>query len=136
MEEADSSIVLGANIESAILDGVANINATGNELNNYLLGTSGNNLLDCGLGGDDTLIGGGGDDALLGAEGRDTLIGGSDNDTLNGSAGADKMLGGAVNDSYIVDVTTDVITENLGEGIDTVQTGITYTLGGNVETSP
>ena len=52
---------------------------------------------------------------------------------LDGGAGADTMLGGLGNDIYVVDVATDIVTENAGEGIDTVQSGITYTLGANVE---
>jgi Ca2+-binding RTX toxin-like protein len=43
------------------------------------------------------------------------------------------MLGGTGDDTYVVDVSTDVITENANEGTDTVETGITYTLGTNVE---
>ena len=34
----------------------------------------------------------------------------------------DTLIGGAGNDTYVVDSTTDVITENAGEGTDTVQT--------------
>src|SRR5262249_36160583 len=62
------------------------------------------------------------------------LMGGIDNDTLNGGSGADTMIGGAGNDTYIVDVLTDVVTENANEGTDEVRTGLTtYTLGANVE---
>jgi Ca2+-binding RTX toxin-like protein len=43
------------------------------------------------------------------------------------------MLGGTGDDTYVVDVSTDVITENANEGTDTVETGLTYTLGTNVE---
>ena len=63
-----------------------------------------------------------------------TLRGGIGNDTLNGGAGADTMIGGAGNDIYVVDVTGDVVTENLGEGADEVQTSLNgYTLGLNLE---
>ncbi len=62
-----------------------------------------------------------------------TLTGGAGNDTLNGGTGADKLLGGLGNDTYVVDNTGDVITENLNEGIDTVQSSVTYTLAANVE---
>jgi len=34
------------------------------------------------------------------------------NDTLDGGAGADKLTGGTGNDTYIVDNTGDVVTEN------------------------
>ena len=37
------------------------------------------------------------------------------------------------NDTYVVDNTGDVVTENADEGIDTVQATVTYTLAANVE---
>ena len=41
------------------------------------------------------------------------------------------MIGGAGNDTYVVDNAGDIVTENGGEGTDTVQTTLTtYTLGG------
>ena len=43
------------------------------------------------------------------------------------------MMGGAGNDTYVVDGTTDVITESASAGTDTVEAPITYTLGANVE---
>ncbi len=81
----------------------------------------------------DTLTGKEGNDTLNGLAGNDTLIGGAGNDKLDGGTGADKMTGGTGNDTYIVDNTGDVITENTNEGIDTVLSSITYTLGSNVE---
>jgi Ca2+-binding RTX toxin-like protein len=52
---------------------------------------------------------------------------------LNGGSGNDSMLGGAGNDTYMVDSAGDAVTENAGEGTDTVRTYINYTLGANVE---
>jgi Ca2+-binding RTX toxin-like protein len=72
-------------------------------------------------------------DLILGYGGNDTLNGGAGNDTLNGGAGNDRMTGGIGNDTYIVDSSGDIITENLNEGIDTVQSSISYTLGANLE---
>ena len=43
------------------------------------------------------------------------------------------MAGGLGNDTYVVDDASDVVTEALNEGTDTVQSSITYTLGANVE---
>ena len=43
------------------------------------------------------------------------------------------MSGGLGNDTYVVDNTGDVVTENANEGTDTVQAGVTYTLATNVE---
>ena len=61
------------------------------------------------------------------------LTGNAGNNTLDGGAGADTMVGGAGNDTYVVDNAGDVVTETAGEGTDTVQAAITYTLGANVE---
>jgi Ca2+-binding RTX toxin-like protein len=96
---------LTANVENLTLTGAAAINGTGNSLDNVLIGNSASN----------------------------TLTGGAGNDTIDGGRGADTMIGGLGNDTYIVDDTGDVVTENVNEGIDLVQTSLTYTLGVNVE---
>jgi Ca2+-binding RTX toxin-like protein len=101
------SYALSANVENMSLSGTANINGTGNALANTLTGNNGNN----------TLTGGGGDDII------------------NGGAGVDTMVGGTGNDSYTIDTLSDVITELAGEGNDTVNAGITYSIASlaNVE---
>ena len=86
-----------------------------------------------GTAGSDVLTGGAGNDQLFGLAGNDTLQGGVGNDLLDGGTGTDTMQGGTGNDLYIVDVSGDVVTELANEGIDTVQSNITYTLGANVE---
>jgi len=112
---ASITYTLGANLENLTLTGVANLNGTGNELVNVITGNDGNNILS-GLADDDMLVGG------LGS------------DTLNGGTGADKMFGGVGNDTYIVDNIGDVVSENAGEGTDTVQTSLNvYTLSAEVE---
>jgi Ca2+-binding RTX toxin-like protein len=64
----------------------------------------------------------------------DNAISGNDgNNTLSGLTGADKMAGGLGDDTYVVDNIGDVIIEDRGEGIDLVQSSISYTLGANVE---
>jgi Ca2+-binding RTX toxin-like protein len=70
---------------------------------------------------------------LVGLGGDDTLLGRTGDDRLDGGAGNDTMAGGIGNDVYVVDSVTDIVTENPDEGTDTVETGITYTLGANVE---
>ena len=96
---------LGANLEHLTLTGASAINATGNSLDNALVGNAASNL----------------------------LTGGAGNDTLNGGAGVDTMIGGAGNDVYTIDVATDMVTELVGEGTDTVQSAVTWALGDNLE---
>lgn len=80
-----------------------------------------------------TIMGTSGNDTLTGGALVEKLLGLGGNDILNGGAGADIMLGGTGDDTYVVDNIGDVVTESMDEGIDTVQSPITYTLGGNVE---
>ena len=96
---------LGANVEKLTLTGAGAINGTGNTLANTLTGNTGKNVLN-GLGG---------------------------NDTLNGGLGNDTMIGGTGNDTYVRNATGDVVTEGVNAGTDTVQSGVTYTLGANLE---
>ncbi|MEI8208659.1 MAG: hypothetical protein WCG16_05610 [Methylococcales bacterium] len=105
------------------------LNGKGNAANNVITGNNGNNTLDGGA-GNDTLIGGAGNDSLIGGLGDDILNGGDGNDTLTGGAGVDTMTGGLGNDTYSVDNVNDVIIENDGEGIDTVNSTISYSLDG------
>ncbi len=102
---ASISYTLSNNLEYLFLTGSSNINGTGNTLNNWLVGNSGTNLLTA-LAGDDT---------------------------LDGGTGVDTLVGGTGNDLYLVDNSSDVITENSGEGVDTVQSSATYTLASNIE---
>jgi len=95
---------LGANVENLIL-GIAATTGTGNELDNQIVGNALNN----------------------------SLTGNAGNDWLDGGAGNDTLLGGLGDDTYIVDTAGDVATENAGEGTDTVLSGISYSLGANVE---
>ena len=90
---------LGANLENLTLSGLANINGTGNELANVIVGNDGKNAIWGGL-GNDQIYGGGGDDRLDGQSGSDTLYGGAGNDALNGGAEADLLYGGSGNDTF------------------------------------
>jgi Ca2+-binding RTX toxin-like protein len=102
-------------VENLTLTGAGNINGTGNALANVLNGNTGNNV-------------------LSGGAGNDTLNGGAGNDTLDGGAGNDALNGGAGNDTYVNVEAGDTVTENAGEGTDTVQTAqLSYTLGANLE---
>lgn len=86
-----------------------------------------------GTSGVDTLIGGSGNDTLNGLGGNDFLTGNAGDDRLNGGGGNDSMAGGAGDDSYTANSALDVVLENFDEGIDTVRSSISYTLGANVE---
>jgi uncharacterized delta-60 repeat protein len=93
------SRTLPEGVENLFLMGTA-ANGTGNSGNNVLTGNSANN----------------------------TLNGGGGNDTLNGSTGVDTLIGGLGNDIFQIDSTTDVITENVNEGTDTIQSSVTFSL--------
>lgn len=106
-----------------------------------LLGLSGNDRLDGGEGvdllkggfGNDVLDGGKGDDTLSGGEGVDILKGGEGSDTLDGGKGADQLIGGLGDDTYIVGNVGDLLRERREQGIDTVQSSISYQLTANLE---
>lgn len=108
------SYTLGNNVENLVLTSATNATATGNTLNNRLTGSNAN-------------------DVLNGNAGNDYLNGMYGNDTLNGGTGADEMVGGYGNDIYYVNEVGDVVTELSGQGTDTVNSAISYTLGANVE---
>ena len=99
------SIATQQNIEHLTLTGNAVANGTGNALNNKLVGNSAAN----------------------------TLTGGGGNDTLDGGTGADSLVGGLGNDIYLIDNSADKITENANEGMDTVISSVTWTLGNELE---
>ena len=90
--ESSVSFTLGANVEHLTLTGTADLNGTGNELNNDLTGNAGINRLD-GQGGTDRLIGGDKDDILIGGTGNDRLEGGAGFDTYiyNAGDGTDRI---------------------------------------------
>lgn len=83
--------------------------------------------------GADTLIGTTGGDSIAGLGGNDRLEGLAGNDSLDGNAGNDTMVGGLGDDSYWYDGVLDQIVENVGEGVDTVYSTISVTLGDNLE---
>ena len=78
-------------------------------------------------------LGNTGNNTLTGTSSADTMFGFGGDDSLTGGAGKDLLIGGMGNDTYSVDNAGDVVTENPGEGIDTVRSSVTYTLPAAVE---
>ncbi|MCR6501168.1 hypothetical protein MUO32_19205 [Shinella sp. CPCC 101442] len=78
--------------------------------------------------GNDTIEGYGGDDQLLGGNGDDVLVGGAGQNTLHGGAGRDTMIGGYGDDIYFVTDSGDIIDESTGDGIDEVQSTISFSI--------
>ena len=104
--ESSVTFTLGSHLENLTLTGAADINGTGNELANTLIGNSGAN----------------------------TLTGGAGNDILDGGAGVDTLVGGNGNDTYYVDESLDVIDEQgPATDIDSVIASASYTLSANLE---
>lgn len=97
------------------------------ELQNTLLGGSGNDVLIGGAGndsmlggsGNDTMSGEGGNDLLSGDSGNDKLSGGDDEDTVSGSAGDDSVTGDDGNDYVYGGAGRDTVSG--GEGLDVVK---------------
>ena len=102
-------------IESLTLTGSADINASGNELNNLLTGNAGDNILN-------------------GEVGNDTLTGRDGDDLLFGDIGNDVMTGGKGDNRYFVDSVADKVSEAANHGIDTVGSNVAnFVLGANFE---
>ena len=123
---------LGDNLENLELLGSGDLNGTGNEGANILTGNDGANTLS-GFAGADDLRGGAGNDTLNGGLDADLLDGGLGDDRLDGGAGVDSMSGGLGDDTYVVDDVADIVIENADEGTDTIEAGISWTLGANFE---
>lgn len=112
--QASVGHALRANLEKLVLTGSAAIDGAGNTSDNTLTGNNAANRLE-GEGGADTLTGLGG------------------NDRLDGGAGVDQMAGGRGDDTYVVERPGDVVVENKKQGLDTVESSLSYTLGKNLE---
>lgn len=144
--ESSVSYTLSENIETIILTGAGNINATGNAYDNSITGNSGANALAGGLGNDTYVIGSTDTVTENENEGIDTIqadfsytlgnhvenlkltgagningVGNTLNNTLIGNSGSNTLSGGIGDDHYVVQNTTDVVVENTNEGSDSVE---------------
>ncbi|ESQ90085.1 hypothetical protein ABAC460_09970 [Asticcacaulis sp. AC460] len=106
--------LIGKQVETLVLTGVAAINATGNSFNNLVTGNDAGNVLN-------------------GSTGSDTLAGMGGNDSLIGGVGADSLAGGLGDDTYVVDDIADATFEADGEGTDLIQTALGWTLSDQIE---
>jgi len=61
------------------------------------------------------------------------ITGNAGNNVLDGGTGIDSLAGGLGDDTYVVDSTTDTITEAVGAGIDTVRSSVTFSLAANLD---
>lgn len=87
----DLRVGWAVNLEGLVYTGSTVASLYGNQKDNYVVSLSGTN---------------------------ETIYGYAGDDTLGGGAGADSMIGGIGNDIYLVD-TSDIVVENVGEGLDT-----------------
>ncbi len=101
--------ILPANVERLVILASAR-NATGNALDNIIVGTGGGDTIS-GLNGADTLRGGAGLDTILGGSGMDRIDGGAGKDTMTGGADKDTFEFRFLTDFNATRATADVITD-------------------------
>lgn len=141
--ESTRTYTLPNNIENFVFLGstTINLNLTGNSSNNNittnigndtLSGGDGNDILNAGF-GNDIIFGGNGDDSVKAGDGNDSLVGGAGNDTLVGETGKDTLIGGIGDDLYTTDNVYETLIELANQGIDTIQSTVSYTLKVNFE---
>ncbi|MCE7798306.1 right-handed parallel beta-helix repeat-containing protein [Sphingobium sufflavum] len=106
---------LTANVENLRM-ATGGLTGIGNELDNKLTGSVGDDIL-YGLDGNDLIKGGEGNDWIYGGDGNDDLRGDDGDDYLDGGDGNDMLLGGAGNDILIGGAGNDVLEGGLGSDI-------------------
>ena len=119
--------------DGTVLNTVAAIlSLAGTEWDDTIIGIEQGMTLDA-KGGNDIVTSLNGNNIINGGAGNDSITTGGGADILDGGIGIDTLKGGTGNDTYIIDTTTDILIENANEGIDTVQSSISYTLKTNFE---
>ncbi|MBI3901520.1 MAG: calcium-binding protein, partial [Nitrosomonadales bacterium] len=150
--QSAASYTLGTNVDNLVLTGTANINGTGNALNNVITGNAGVNIIDGGAGAD-TMSGGQGNDtyyvdnagdvitgelAAIQNGGTDTVIASVtytlgtnlENLTLSAAGGVIDGTGNSQNNIIVGNANNNVLTG--GAGADTLTGGAgadTFVLG-------
>ena len=97
-----------------IITGTGNI--SGNNQDNYIIGSELNDLI-CGKAGNDVIMGLGGNDIMYAGKGDDTLYGGDGNNQLFGEDGEDNIIGGPFNDLLVGGKGDDHINSSTGDDI-------------------
>jgi Ca2+-binding RTX toxin-like protein len=97
-----------------IITGTGNI--SGNNQDNYIIGSELNDLI-CGKAGNDVIMGLGGNDIVYAGKGDDTLYGGDGNNQLFGEDGEDNIIGGPFNDLLVGGKGDDHINSSTGDDI-------------------
>ena len=99
VQKSKQDATLGENQNKLVLKGDKNINGTGSNISDLIIGNKGKNALK----------GRSGDDTLIGRSGNDKLQGGAGDDIIDGGKGKDKLKGGSGADTYVASKGTDTI---------------------------